>query len=66
MRAKLGDIVELAFLNQIASGGYWSTIDRGEKGQGCDQSTAPYPGLDVYPDCFHGSTTGNIWIPARA
>jgi FtsP/CotA-like multicopper oxidase with cupredoxin domain len=60
LRAKLGDIVELAFLNQIASGGYWSTIDRGEKGQGCDQSTAPYPGLDVYPDCFHGSTTGNI------
>jgi FtsP/CotA-like multicopper oxidase with cupredoxin domain len=60
LRAKLGDIVELAFLNQLGSGGYWSTIDRGEKGQGCDQSTAPYPGLDVYPDCFHGSTTGNI------
>jgi FtsP/CotA-like multicopper oxidase with cupredoxin domain len=60
LRAKLGDIVQLALLNQIGSGGYWSTIDRGEKGQGCDQSTAPYPGLDVYPDCFHGSTTGNI------
>ena len=60
LRAKLGDIVELALLNQLGGGGYWSTIDRGEKGQGCDQSTAPYPGLDVYPDCFHGSTTGNI------
>jgi FtsP/CotA-like multicopper oxidase with cupredoxin domain len=60
LRAKLGDIVELAFLNQLGGGGSWNTIDRGEKGQGCDQSTAPYPGLDVYPDCFHGSTTGNI------
>jgi FtsP/CotA-like multicopper oxidase with cupredoxin domain len=60
LRAKLGDIVELALLNQLGGGGSWSTIDRGEKGQGCDQSTAPYPGLDVYPDCFHGSTTGNI------
>jgi FtsP/CotA-like multicopper oxidase with cupredoxin domain len=60
LRAKLGDIVELAFLNQLDSGAYWSTKDRGEKGQGCDQSGAPYPGLDVYPDCFHGSTTGNI------
>jgi FtsP/CotA-like multicopper oxidase with cupredoxin domain len=60
LRAKLGDIVQLAFLNQLSTGGSWSTIDRGEKGQGCDQSGAPYPGLDVYPDCFHGSTTGNI------
>jgi FtsP/CotA-like multicopper oxidase with cupredoxin domain len=60
LRAKLGDIVELALLNQLGGGGSWSTIDRGEKGPGCDQSTAPYPGLDVYPDCFHGSTTGNI------
>jgi FtsP/CotA-like multicopper oxidase with cupredoxin domain len=63
LRAKLGDIVELALLNQLSSGDYWSTIDRGEKGQGCDQGgnkSGTYPGLDVYPDCFHGSTTGNI------
>ena len=60
LRARLGDIVELTFLNQIGSGPYWNTIDRGEKGQGCDQSTKPYPGVDVFPDCFHGSTTGNI------
>jgi FtsP/CotA-like multicopper oxidase with cupredoxin domain len=60
LRAKLGDIVELTFLNQIGTGPYWDSIDRGEKGQGCDESTAPYPGLDVFPDCFHGSSTGNI------
>ena len=23
-------------------------------------SNAPYPGLDVFPDCFHGSSTANI------
>jgi hypothetical protein len=60
LRAHIGDIVELTFLNQIGNGPYWNTIDRGEKGQGCDQSSAPYPGLDTFPDCFHGSTTGNI------
>jgi FtsP/CotA-like multicopper oxidase with cupredoxin domain len=60
LRARVGDLVELTFLNQIGGGPYWNTIDRGEKGQGCDESTAPYPGLDTFPDCFHGSTTGNI------
>ena len=60
LRARVGDIVQLAFLHQIGTGGYWNSVDRGEKGQGCDQSSAPYPGLDTFPDCFHGSSTGNI------
>ena len=60
LRARVGDIVQLGFLNQIGTGGYWNSVDRGEKGQGCDQSSAPYPGLDTFPDCFHGSSTGNI------
>jgi FtsP/CotA-like multicopper oxidase with cupredoxin domain len=60
LRARIGDIVELTFLNQIGTGSYWNSIDRGEKGEGCDESTAPYPGLDKFPDCFHGSSTGNI------
>lgn len=66
LRARVGDIVELSFLNQIGSGPYWATQDRGEKGLGCDQAftgqppTAIYPGNDPFPDCFHGSTTGNI------
>ncbi len=66
LRARVGDIVELSFLNQIGGGAYWATQDRGEKGLGCDQSftgsppVAKYPGIDTFPDCFHGSTTGNI------
>ena len=39
-------------------------LDQGEKksGSGCDSSTAGYPASvnDVFPDCFHGSSTGNI------
>jgi len=67
LRAHVGDIVELTFLNQLGGEISWNTIDRGEKGQGklgCDQSVSStsnvYPGLDNFPDCFHGSTTGNI------
>src|ERR1043165_4776795 len=59
LRARVGDIVELTFLNQIGTGPYWDSIDRGEKGQGCDESSQ-YPGRDTFPDCFHGSSTGNI------
>jgi FtsP/CotA-like multicopper oxidase with cupredoxin domain len=62
LRARVGDLVQLTFLNQIGTGPYWDSIDRGEKGQGCDESTGrqSYPGLDKFPDCFHGSSTGNI------
>jgi hypothetical protein len=38
LRAKIGDIVQLTFLNQIGTGPYWDSIDRGEKGQGCDRA----------------------------
>lgn len=68
LRARVGDIVQLTFLNQINSSVSWNTVDRGEKGQGCDtgfsqsnsQPQQVYPGNDQFPDCFHGSTTGNI------
>jgi FtsP/CotA-like multicopper oxidase with cupredoxin domain len=60
LRAHLGDLVQLTFLNQVDAGDYGDSIDRGERGQGCDESSAPYPGLDTFPDCFHGSSTGNI------
>jgi FtsP/CotA-like multicopper oxidase with cupredoxin domain len=60
LRARLGDIVQLTFLNQINPNDFGDSIDRGERGQGCDESTSPYPGLDQFPDCFHGSSTGNI------
>jgi FtsP/CotA-like multicopper oxidase with cupredoxin domain len=60
LRAQLGDKVQLTFLNQINPGDFGDSIDRGERGQGCDESAAPYPGLDRFPDCFHGSSTGNL------
>jgi FtsP/CotA-like multicopper oxidase with cupredoxin domain len=60
LRARVGDIVELTFLNQVDPNHYGDSIDRGERGQGCDETSAPYPGHDVFPDCFHGSSTGNI------
>jgi FtsP/CotA-like multicopper oxidase with cupredoxin domain len=60
LRARIGDLVELTFLNQINTADYGDSIDRGERGQGCDESAQPYPGLDKFPDCFHGSSTGNI------
>jgi FtsP/CotA-like multicopper oxidase with cupredoxin domain len=65
LRARVGDVVELTFLNHIDPLDFGDSIDRGEQGQGCDESSKPYPGKppnphDTYPDCFHGSSTGNI------
>ncbi len=72
LRARLGDIVELTFLNQINTLNYGNSIDHAEKGQGCDTSTGGYPRLrvgadavlsdvsDSMPNCFHGSSTGNL------
>ena len=66
LRARVGDIVQLTFLNQIdPSATGWRSIDRGEGPEGCDHNrtltgTELYPALDEFPDCFHGSSTGNI------
>ncbi len=60
LRARVGDLIELTFLNQIDTGVFGDSIDRAEHGQGCDESSAPYPSVDTFPDCFHGSSTGNI------
>lgn len=64
LRARVGDIIELTFLNQINPVDFGNSIDQAENGgsTGCDSSTAGYPsaGGDAYPDCFHGSSTGNI------
>ena len=65
LRARLGDIVQLTFLNQINPGVGWRSIDRGEGAEGCDHNrdldgNVLYPALDVFPNCFHGSSTGNI------
>ena len=66
LRGKVGGLVQLTFLNQIDVGRFPYSVDRGEQAvrnnpqQGCDESTAPYPAIDTFPDCFHGSSTGNI------
>ena len=60
LRARVGDIIQLTFLNQIDTGPFGDSIDRAERGMGCDESIAPYPAVDTFPDCFHGSSTGNI------
>ncbi len=62
LRARVGDLVQLTFINQINPLNFPYSIDRGETGQGggCDESNAGYPGADKFPDCFHGSSTGNI------
>ena len=57
LRARVGDIINLTFINQVNPGHFGNSIDRGENGFGCDQ---PVPPGDSYPDCFHGSSTGNI------
>ncbi|MGH9823153.1 MAG: hypothetical protein ACREDR_07880, partial [Blastocatellia bacterium] len=73
LRARVGDLVQLTFINEIDTSNFGNSIDRGERGigGGCDESSPPagaqgtgYPGTgpnaDKYPDCFHGSSTGNI------
>lgn len=63
VRARLGDVVELLFLNQINTLDYGQSIDVWESGRGdCDSTSTGYPAKanDTYPNCFHGSTSGNI------
>jgi FtsP/CotA-like multicopper oxidase with cupredoxin domain len=72
LRARVGDIIELTFLNQVDPGNFGNSVDMAEKGQGtgCDTSSAiqnaklpaGYPAWasDTFPNCFHGSSTGNI------
>ena len=63
LRARVGNLVQLSFLNQINPANFGNSIDRGaaNTGTGCDE-TSRYPAQtgDTYPDCFHGSSTANI------
>jgi FtsP/CotA-like multicopper oxidase with cupredoxin domain len=68
LRARVGDLVQLTFLNQINPSNFGNSIDRGDQatGSGCDESSNGYPGKvpgaggDTFPNCFHGSSTANI------
>jgi len=55
LRARVGDIIELTFVNQLDSARFGRTGNTR-----CDVVTSIYPGPDKFPDCFHGSSTGNI------
>jgi FtsP/CotA-like multicopper oxidase with cupredoxin domain len=73
LRARLGDMVEISFLNQIDDNlfPYTFVTDSlpGFSDFGCDKSGTrdpkthkfmTYPGDDKFPNCFHGSSTANI------
>jgi FtsP/CotA-like multicopper oxidase with cupredoxin domain/plastocyanin len=56
LRAKVGDFIELTFLNQIDPSKFSQSIDA----VNCDSTSGGYPGRDTYPNCFHGSSSANI------
>ncbi len=74
LRVKVGERVELTFLNQTDVGAFpGGTLDLAETGggDGCDRSTNAttdppdkdwYPGTrgDTFPNCFHGSSSANL------
>lgn len=65
LRARLGDTVEVSFLNKVDDSQFAYTFNTnstpGRSSFGCDQSGTIYPGnFDLFPNCFHGSSTANI------
>jgi FtsP/CotA-like multicopper oxidase with cupredoxin domain len=64
LRARLGDLVEISFLNKIDDSQFPYTFDTdskpGRSSFGCDKSGNVYPGKDIFPNCFHGSSTANL------
>src|SRR5262249_43105971 len=72
LRARLGDQVQIAFLNKIDESKFPYTFVTdsapGFSDFGCDQvglrdpqtGKFPYPASDKFPNCFHGSSTANL------
>lgn len=73
LRTRLGDLVEISFLNKIDDSKFPYTFvtdsPPGQSDFGCDKSGTrdpktgiilPYPAKDKFPNCFHGSSTANI------
>ena len=76
LRARLGDQVQIAFLNKADNSQFsytfntQSTEDQppGRSNFGCDTAGLPdqykrfsvYPASDLFPNCFHGSSTANV------
>jgi FtsP/CotA-like multicopper oxidase with cupredoxin domain len=74
LRAKVGDLIQIKFLNQVDAQAFANSLDQAEANgtntTGCDEvyrdqagaRNQLYPGTkgDVYPNCLHGSSTTNI------
>jgi FtsP/CotA-like multicopper oxidase with cupredoxin domain len=62
LRARIGDMVQLTFLNHVDPLNYPNTLDRGDNANSCDQFSSGYPAgvSDSFPNCLHGSSTANI------
>jgi FtsP/CotA-like multicopper oxidase with cupredoxin domain len=66
LRARVGDLIQLTFINQVDAAFHAGTLDKGANEAACDQSTlggaGPYPqnAHEIYPNCFHGSSSANI------
>jgi len=63
LRAQLGDIVQLTFLNHVDPLKFADTFTRGADPRDCDRDRGTdYPDKenDTFPNCFHGSSTANI------
>lgn len=70
-RARLGDLVEISFFNQIDVNKFATSLDKGETGNqsSCDQSMTSDSSMsgiagptttDGMPNCMHGSSTTNV------
>jgi FtsP/CotA-like multicopper oxidase with cupredoxin domain len=73
LRASVGDRVELTLINKVKVDEFGGSLDQAERGEtdGCDHATNAvldppvkdwYPKTvgDTYPNCYHGSSTGNL------
>lgn len=66
MRAAVGGKVSILFMNTINDKNFSYTFvtakGKSNPQYGCDQAANPalYPAKDVFPNCFHGSSTANI------
>ena len=75
LRARVGDQIQIAFLNKTDRNMFPFTYVTGRdkpppppfSSLGCDKAGLPdannkfpYPASDIYPNCFHGSTTANL------
>jgi len=67
LRARVGDLIQLTFLNQVDPAHFGDTIDTGDTIGACDESSSGrrklgYPQIahEHFPNCFHGSSSANI------